>query len=125
MGKERLYEAFGELLYALMKTGEMLQPEGLETIRSTLGLYTWGDQTLWSFFYEFKRATSPEMLYVKALTTCQDFGQAEEYKSFFETAEKLIATQIPNSLPAQRMLSSFQRKILQNLKDSWGMQTPA
>ncbi len=82
--KEKLYDALGELIYAVAKADGLVQAEETAKLDEILQKHPWSREVQWSFDYEKKHETSLEEAYAKALNTCKDYGPAEEYEYLFE-----------------------------------------
>ena len=67
MNKERLYDAFGELIYALAMVDGLIQPSEIEALAKILKGHPWASQIKWSFNYEVKKGIDINDIYEKAL----------------------------------------------------------
>ena len=52
VGKTELYDAFGELIYAVAKADGFIQNEEVGKLQELLASHTWGKEIGWSFNYE-------------------------------------------------------------------------
>lgn len=87
--KERLYDAMGELIYALaLADGEVSQPE-LDRLDNILRMHPWATSIQWSFNYENKRVSDLEDAYQRALETCKEYGPSEEYIFLMEVLRQV------------------------------------
>lgn len=82
--KERLYDALGELIYAVAKADGLVQDEEASRLEDILQHHLWASKVQWSFDYEKTRQTTLEDAYAKALDTCKAYGPAPEYDYLFE-----------------------------------------
>jgi uncharacterized tellurite resistance protein B-like protein len=82
--KEKLYDALGELIYAVAKADGLVQESEASKLQEILQNHPWAQQIQWSFNYEKNRDTSLEESYTKALETCKDYGPSEEYEHLFD-----------------------------------------
>jgi uncharacterized tellurite resistance protein B-like protein len=82
--KERLYDALGELIYAVAKADGLVQDEETSRLEEILQQHPWAREVRWSFDYEKNRQTTLEEAYDKALDTCKAYGPAEEYQYLFD-----------------------------------------
>lgn len=85
--KEKLYDALGELVYAVAKADGSVQPEEIEKLRELLLAHPRAREIQWSFDYEHRHDITVEEAYAKALDTCKDYGPTEEYAFLFEAVE--------------------------------------
>jgi uncharacterized tellurite resistance protein B-like protein len=91
MTEERVYEAFGELVYAVAKADGSVQPEEDSTLKEILKKYSWGEQVAWSFEYEKNKNRSIVEAYNRSLDVFAEYGPFREYNNFFEVLEKVAA----------------------------------
>jgi uncharacterized tellurite resistance protein B-like protein len=78
--RERLYDAFGELIYAIALADGAVQKEEIEALNHVLRTHPWAKQIQWSFDYEIENKHSVEDAYQKALDICKENGPDPEYK---------------------------------------------
>ncbi len=82
--KEKLYDALGELMYAVAKADGLVQEEEITRLQEILQNHPWAREVQWSFDYEKNRDTPLEEAFDKALETCKAYGPAEEYAHLFD-----------------------------------------
>lgn len=82
--KERLYDALGELIYAVAKADGLVQESETQKLEEILQHHPWASQIHWSFHYEQNRENALEQAYAKALDTCKEYGPSEEYEFLFD-----------------------------------------
>lgn len=87
MNKEKLYEAFGELIYAVAMADGMIQKDETTALTNILKDHAWASDIQWSFNYELKKEHKAKDAYKKALYTFQEYGPAPEYEFLFEILE--------------------------------------
>jgi hypothetical protein len=107
--KEKVFEAFGELLYAVARAEGKVRKDTAEQVAQLLDKYTWASDAIWSFKYEKDHKTTFEETYDQALDTFVEHGPMEEYKNFFELLDEL-------SDDAHPLLGNRGKKILINFK---------
>ncbi len=78
--RERLYDAFGELLYAIAMADGEVQKEEIRVIEGILNKHLWAKEIKWSFDYEKYKNHSLEEAYSKAISVCKENGPDPEYK---------------------------------------------
>ncbi len=78
--RERLYDAFGELIYAIAMADGDVQPEEVETLKKLLQAHPWAKEIEWSFQYEKSKNHSVEEAYQRAIDACKENGPDPEYK---------------------------------------------
>ena len=84
MNKERLYDAFGELVYALVHADGKVTDTELQAFRDKLSLHAHSQNIEWSFNYEMGKEIDLEEAYQKALNTCVAIGPDPEYDALFD-----------------------------------------
>jgi hypothetical protein len=114
--QEQLYDAFGELFYALSKVdGEVQESEAI-AIEKLLKENTAAEEILWSFEYEFDRNQSVEAAYKKALDVCKWYGASAEYGFLFETLEKIAEASNGISPEERALISNFKTELMEHLQ---------
>jgi len=107
--KEKVFEAFGELLYAVARAEGKVRKDTSEQLEALLEKYTWASDAIWSFKYEKKRKNTFEETYEHAIDTFVAQGPMAEYETFFELLDEL-------SEESHQLLGSRGKKILINFK---------
>ena len=85
--KEKLYDALGELIYALALSDGSIQEAELVKLRELLIEHPNAQAIQWSFDYEQNSQASLEEAYQKALETCKNYGPTQEYVFLFDALE--------------------------------------
>lgn len=107
--KEKVFEAFGELLYAVARAEGKVRKDTAEQVESLLEKYTWASDAIWSFKYEKDRKNTFEETYEHAIDTFVAHGPMAEYETFFELLDELSEESHP-------LLGNRGKKILVNFK---------
>ena len=87
--KERIYDAFGELLYLVARADGLIQPEEVEKLEQILNGHPKAREIKWSFDYERTRRNDPEDLYLKIIERCRENGPDPEYQFLIEMLEEV------------------------------------
>lgn len=87
--KEQLYDAMGELIYALAMADGIIQSEELSELEKLLLSHPWSASIKWSFDYEQQKNNPLDFAYNKALQTCKDYGPSEEYAFLMEVLKNI------------------------------------
>jgi len=82
--QEKLFEAFGELLYVMAMADGMIQESERRVIQNRLKGHKWAKDIQWSFDYEVKKENNLDDLYKKVVFYCEEHGPDEEYAFFVE-----------------------------------------
>ncbi|RLD62974.1 MAG: TerB family tellurite resistance protein [Bacteroidetes bacterium] len=78
--REKLYDAFGELIYAIAMSDGAVQEEEIKTLELFLSQHPWAKEIKWSFNYENQKNHTVEEAYQKAIEVCKENGPDPEYK---------------------------------------------
>ncbi len=89
MSKEEVYQAFGELIYAVAIADGEVQKEEIDKLQELLETHDWAKEIKWSFDYETEKKTDVEEAYSKALSTMVEYGPFEDYPFLFEALEEV------------------------------------
>lgn len=89
--RDRLFDAFGELLYVVVKVDGKVQPSELKKIEQILKDHPWADEIKWSFNYELEHDSPVEEVYGKVLTAFERYGPTPDYTKFIEAMEQVAA----------------------------------
>ena len=106
--RERLYDAFGELIYAIAKADGEIQDEELKTLEDLLSKHPWAKAIKWSFNYENEKEHSVDEAYQKAIDVCKENGPDPEYKYLLDVMTK-VAKAFGGIVPQEK-------KILDNFR---------
>ncbi|MCT4582190.1 MAG: TerB family tellurite resistance protein [Flavobacteriales bacterium] len=114
--KEKLYETLGELLFVVAKADGVIQEEEKEALNQLLANHSAEHEIKWSFNYEANKNNSVEEVYKKAISFCQHYGPAPEYKEFLE-AMKTIADATNGIAPQEsKVINSFSNDLLERFQ---------
>jgi uncharacterized tellurite resistance protein B-like protein len=119
---EKLYEAFGELLYALAKADGNVQNEERTILKNILKDYPFESDILWSFNYEEKKQHSVKDAYKKAMDIFLSHGPFSEYGKFAEILEKLASASEGISKEEKAIILGFQGDLMKAFKDNPNIQ---
>lgn len=110
--EEKLYEIFGELLYALAKADGVIHKEEKETLNQLLKNHALGSEILWSFEFEETHNSSVEEIYNKVINFCHVYGPAPQYDEFI-TAMKIVA-ETSNGITTKehKLINSFSEDLM-------------
>jgi uncharacterized tellurite resistance protein B-like protein len=114
MNKERLYDAFGELIYALAMADGLIQPEEIQVLDDILQGHPWASQIKWSFNYESNKKLDLKDVYKKALDTFTQHGQDKEYAYLIDILQKVAKASDGITEVEQKMIERFQKDLKEN-----------
>ena len=108
----RLYDAFGELLFVLVKSDGEFQERERETLHKILSNHHWSKEILWSFNYESKKDQDLEDLYKKVIFTCFDIGPNAEYQFMIEVLEAVAESSLGVVETERQIIEKFKQDLL-------------
>lgn len=109
--RERLYDAFGELLYAIAMADGEVQDEELQILEGILHKHSWAKEIKWSFDYENLKNTTLEEAYGKAIEACKVNGPDPEYKYLLDVMH-LVADAFEGTIPQEeKIITNFQNDL--------------
>lgn len=108
---EDVYEAFGELLYAVAMADGEIQDEEVNVLNKILADHQYAKEIKWSFQYETQKATTVTDAYEKALSTMVEYGPFEDYPFLFDALEK-VAHAFQGIMPEeQELIENFREEL--------------
>jgi tellurite resistance protein len=116
VSREKLYEAFGELIYAVAKADGKVQDEEIKVLKEVLKSHPWASYIEWSFNYEKSRDHSVEYTYKKAIDIFKQHGPDGEYPKFIEVF-KMVADAFGGITDdEQKVIDNFQQDLVSQFK---------
>ncbi len=109
--KERLYDALGELIYAVAKADGLVQAEEIERLQQVLLAHPWSREIKWSFDFEHRRKQSVEEAYSKALETCKEYGPSTEYAFLFEVLQAVAEASYGTDIKEAKIIERFKNEL--------------
>lgn len=114
---DKLYEAFGELIYVVAMADGEIQAEELETIEKLLSGHPWGADIQWSFDYERQKGNDIEDLYKKVIYFCEEHGPDEEYAFLMKVLEEVAASSSGIDANEQKVMNDFERDLTNKFRE--------
>lgn len=111
IGKVELYDAFGELMYAVAKADGLIQNEELQALNNLVENHPWAKEIVWSFNYEKGKGKSVEEAYDKALYTCQQYGPSPEYPELLSLLNDIAAASKGVSHEEKLIIQNFEKEL--------------
>ncbi len=111
MNKEQLYEAFGELIYAVAKADGLVQDEEVQALQDILQQHAWAQEVEWSFNYEVKNQKDINDAYDRALDTFREYGPTPEYEYLIEILEKVAQASDGIDSKEEKIIQGFQEDL--------------
>ena len=116
INKEKLYEAFGELIYVVAMADGNIQASEVAALKKLVQEHPLGADIKWSFDYEAKNETNVADTYQKVLNTCQAYGPTEEYLSLIDLLEKVAEASNGIDMEEQAVIKNFQTDLIARFK---------
>ncbi|HEY8400244.1 MAG TPA: TerB family tellurite resistance protein [Cytophagaceae bacterium] len=122
INKDKVYEAFGELLYAVAKVDGAIQDEERKVLDEILSRHPWGKDILWSFNYEEKKTNSVKDAYLKAMDIFIHHGPFEEYENFHLVLNEVALAFGGITEEEEVLIHNFRQSLLDAFKDNPNIQ---
>jgi len=116
--KERLYDAMGELIYAVAMADGTINKQEQDRLDRILRMHSWSASIQWSFNYENKKSNTLEDAYQRALDTCKDYGPSEEYIFLLEVLRQVAEASGGVQKSESNLIQRFQEELTNYFKDT-------
>lgn len=113
---EKLYEAFGELLYVVAMADGLIQDEEVSALETVLAAHPWAADIKWSFNYERKKERAVEEVYAKVLDYCTYAGPSPEYQNMIEVMEAMAKASNGVDANEKEVMDTFSYTLIQKFK---------
>jgi hypothetical protein len=113
--KEKLYDAFGELVYVVAMTDGIIQPEEKKALHEIIANHPWANEIEWSFNYEVEKHQDIDYLYKRVLDACHQNGPDPEYKFLIEVLEA-VAEASKSSRDEKEIIDRFTFELTERFK---------
>lgn len=114
--QEKLYEAFGELLYVVAMADGFIQESEVTALEKVLAGHPWAADIKWSFDYERKKGSSVEDVYAKVLDYCTYVGPQAEYQNMIEVMEAMALASQGVDPDEQAVINTFIHTLTERFK---------
>lgn len=114
---EKLYEAFGELLYVVAMADGLIQEEEVSALEKVLADHPWAADIKWSFNYERKKERRVEEVYARVLDYCKYAGPNPEYQNMIEVMEAIAKASNGVDKEEQEVMDTFTTTLIQKFKN--------
>ncbi|MDB4728086.1 hypothetical protein OAF63_04770 [Saprospiraceae bacterium] len=109
--KTRLYDAFGELIYAVALADGLIQQEELDKIDEVLKNHQWGKDVKWSFDYEARKGNDPKDAFEKALDLFKENGPDPDYYNLIDIIERIAVSSQGMDTDEKEVIEGFQTSL--------------
>ena len=117
VNKEKLYEAFGELIYVVAMADGEIQDTEVAALKKLVSEHPLGADIKWSFDYEARNTTDVGDTYQKVLNTCQAYGPTEDYLLLIDLLEKVADASSGIEEKEQAVINNFQADLIARFKE--------
>lgn len=114
--REKLFEAFGELIYAVAKIDGDVQPEEVEKMRSLFQYKKGGEEVIWSFDYENKHNSTVKDAYERALEEMIRHGAYDGYSELIYILNEVAKASSGIDEGEKQLISRFEEDLLRGLR---------
>lgn len=115
--QEKLYEAFGELLYVIAMADGFIQEEEVMALEQILAEHPWAASIKWSFNYERQKSSSIEDVYAKVLDYCKFRGPHPEYQKMIEVMQAVAEASSGIDKDEKNIMDNFVDTLTQQFKN--------
>ena len=115
--KDRLYDAFGELVYVLAMADGSIQPQEIEQVKQILQQHPNGEAIQWSFDYEARKQRPVEKVYQSVIDACQEVGPDPEYLFLIDLLEKVAAIHAGKSAEEDQVIKGFTTDLIERFRN--------
>ncbi|WP_028980128.1 hypothetical protein [Sporocytophaga myxococcoides] len=119
---DKLYEAFGELVYAVAKADGAIQNEERVALEDVLKDNKWASDIIWSFNYEDKKSKTVKEAYSKAIDIFKHHGPFSEYGKFADVLELVAFAFQGISTEEKEIISNFRNELTTVFKNDSNIQ---
>jgi uncharacterized tellurite resistance protein B-like protein len=109
---EKLFEVFGELLYAIAMADGLIQDEELTALEEIVENHPWSTAVKWSFNYEKTKAHDLEEVYNKVINFCHQHGPSAHYTDFISAMNKIAAAANGIEAKESELIESFSTDLI-------------
>ncbi len=114
--KIKLYDAMGEMLYAVALADGIVQPDETRKLAEILNAHPWANAIQWSFNYEMDRHPQIEETFRKAMLVFQGYGPSPEYAFLIDALNQLAQASDGVSPEEQRLIDQFHNQLLDHFQ---------
>lgn len=114
---EKLYEAFGELLYVVAMADGFIQASEITALEKVLEEHPWAADIKWSFDYERKKESNIEEVYAKVLDYCIYAGPQAEYQNMMDVMEAIAKASNGIDDEEEKVMNTFIETLTKRFKE--------
>lgn len=110
--KIKLYDVFGELLYAVAMADGVIQKEEKDALITLFKNHSWGNEIKFSFEYEEQKNRPVETIYTKVIDFCHNYGPAPEYQEFISAMNIIAEAAEGVDSEEENIINSFSKDLI-------------
>lgn len=115
--QDKLWDAFGELIYCVAMTDGVVQKEEITTLENILQKHSWAKEIKWSFDYEISKNNSIDFLYKKVLDICHEYGPSAEYQFLIEILTQVAEASNGIDKDEENLIKNFTRDLTERFSN--------
>lgn len=119
---EKLYDAFGELIYAVAMADGIIQKEEVEALEKILAKHPWANEIKWSFDYELSKNNSVDELYNKVVAICHMIGPRKEYDNLIAIITEIAEASNGIDEKESAIISNFSKDLIARFQHDLNIQ---
>ncbi len=117
ISKSRLYDAFGEIIYAVAIADGDVSEKKLTTLKNALIGHPYAEQILWSFCYEKSKGNKLNDAYKRSIQTLLDNGPHMDYVFLFDTLQQIANTNNRMNKKEGRVICSLEKRLMAHYRE--------
>ena len=114
---EKLFDAFGELIYVIAMVDGEIQKEEIAAIEKKLSSHKWGKEIKWSFDYEVKKNQSVDDLYKKVISYCEIHGPEPEYQFLLDVIDEVARSNNGINENERNVMNNFVQDLTKKFRE--------
>jgi hypothetical protein len=115
INKEKLYEAFGELVYVVAMTDGIIQAEEKKALHEIIASHPWASEIEWSFNYEISKHQDLEYLYERVMHYCLENGPDPEYQFLIDILDAVAKASSSKNVE-EEIIKKFASELTERFK---------
>ncbi len=116
INKEKLYEAFGEMIYAVAYADGTVQLEEIKALKDLLKDHPSAEDIIWSFNYEVSKKKSVQNAFDKAISVFEEFGPSKEYEFLLSALEIVANASDGIDKDEMKIIEKFKQEISKRIR---------
>ncbi len=115
--QDKLWDAFGELIYCVAMADGLVQKEEITTLENILQSHSWAKEIKWSFDYEISKNNSIDSLYKRVLDICHEYGPSPKYQFLIEILTQVAEASNGIDKDEKKLINNFTRDLTERFSN--------